>query len=173
MANRRRKEPAYPRISQADFSVLVGITPSATSQLVARGILTLGDDNLFDLPAVIREYIAMARNGRGPGVEASESNIDYHAERARLTKARADEQEIRAAIARGEAISVEDAKEAATAIGAAVQSQIKALRASLPPMLEGMTPQQMTRKIAGETDKILLALSDSSLAIYKPKKDKP
>jgi len=31
----------------------------------------------------------------------------------------------------------------------------------------------MTRKIAGETDKILLALSDSSLAIYKPKKDKP
>ena len=169
---RPRRQLEFPRVTQAEFSAFAGVTPGLVSQLVARGILTKGDDDKFDLSAVTKEYILHVREGRGRGAEASESNIDYHVERARLTKAKADEQEIRAAIARGEAISVEDAKEAATSIGAAVQSQIKALRATLPPMLEGLTPQQMTRKIAGETDKILTALSDSSLAIYKTKGQK-
>lgn len=157
-------------LSHSDFAKLVGCSRQLVSRHVENGELPANADGKIDPWQAVPLWIERIKNPMLNGATRADEAVEYKVELARLTKAKADREEINAAIAKSEVIGVEDAKEAALAIGAAVQSQIKSLRASLPPMLEGMTPAQMTKKIAGETDKILLSLSDSSLTIYKPKK---
>jgi len=64
-------------------------------------------------------------------------------------------------------ISVIDVKEAYIKLGSIIRAGIMRLQADLPPVLEGLEPSQMAKRISESADKLLTELSDSASELWQ------
>lgn len=64
-------------------------------------------------------------------------------------------------------ISVIEVKEAYVKLGSIIRAGIMRLQADLPPVLEGLEPSQMAKRISESADKLLTELSDSASELWQ------
>lgn len=92
-------------VNQAAICAALNLTHTHVQQLTKDGVIVKDGRNNYDLIESVRRYIKRLK-----GQEGSQSGADYYAERARLTRAQADEREIKNAKAKGELIPIEAAE---------------------------------------------------------------
>ncbi len=73
--------------------------------------------------------------------------------------------ELRADIAEGKAINLEDLTICLTKIGSVLKAQLSKLRADMPPMLYGLSQAEMTKRIGDAVEKTLQGIVDELEAI--------
>ncbi|MGB0734222.1 MAG: hypothetical protein ACPGPF_10665 [Pontibacterium sp.] len=92
-------------VNQAAVCAALGLSHVQVQRLAQDGVIVKDSRNNYDLIASTKRYIKRLK-----GQEGSAEGADYYAERARLTKAQADEREIKNAKARGDLIPIEVAE---------------------------------------------------------------
>lgn len=94
-------------VNQAAVCACIGLQSSQVNKLEQDGIIIKLDHNKYDLVRSVRNYINHITGREASGSEGS----DFYAERARLTKAQADERELIVLKNRGELVHIEKASQ--------------------------------------------------------------
>lgn len=98
------------KLTNSEMADLLGISNHRISALVKKGILIRSSANQYPLKPSITNYCNLLRGKKvGSGsTDDTEDGVDYYSERARLTKAQADEKEILAAKAAGRLVKISE-----------------------------------------------------------------
>jgi phage terminase Nu1 subunit (DNA packaging protein) len=92
-------------VNQAAICAALNISSTHVNRLEKEGVIIKLDNNRYDLIRSVKRYIKRLK-----GDEGSENGSDYYAERSRLTKAQADERELKIKKERAELIPIQTAE---------------------------------------------------------------
>ena len=133
-----------------------GITERRVRQLKTEGFIREYKKGLYRLDEATQQYIRFLQKG---GTDASV--IDYQAEKAKLIKAKRENEEIELAKKRQEVHSSDEIEQALKDILINFKTRIMAIPAKLSPVLAKKTDKaEIFALIKDETDKALEELSD-------------
>lgn len=133
------------------------LTPKRIKQLTDKGILTEFKPGLYDREKARVDYIRYLRD-KNPDTE---ENIDYQTERARLVRAKRQNEEMDLAVKNGELHKAEDIERVMTAMLINFKSRLSAIPAEqAPKLLEKKDADSIAKLLAKEIKKALLELSD-------------
>lgn len=90
-------------VNQAAICDCLGLDSSQVNKLENDGVIIKESHNKYNLVKSVRNYI----NSITGRESSNSSGADYYAERARLTKAQADERELKVKIAKGELVYID------------------------------------------------------------------
>jgi len=141
-------------VNQAAVCAALDLSTTHVNRLEKEGIVIKLDHNKYDLIKSIKRYIKRLK-----GQEGSQSGEDYYAERARLTKAQADEREIKNAKAKGELIPIEVAEMVWCDAAILLRNNLLNLPNKLSHVVAPLTE---TPEIAEEIKKELIHVLESS-----------
>lgn len=140
-------------VNQAAVSAALGVSHGAVADLERKGIVVKHGRNQYDLIESTRRYIRSLKGQIG-----DDEGTDYYAERARLTKAQADERELKILIQRGELIPIKTAESVWCDAAITLRNNIL----SIPNKLSHVVaPLENTAEIAEEIKKELIATLES------------
>ena len=124
--------------------------------LLDKNIITESAPGLFDLARVIPQYIEYIRKG---GTE--EETTDYNVERAKLVKAKRENEELELALKRKELHRTEDIEQVMTDTLIRFKTRLLAVPAKVSPILAKKTNQtEIFEIIKSATDEALEELAD-------------
>lgn len=133
------------------------LTPKRIKQLTDKGILTEFKPGLYDREKARVDYIRYLRD-KNPDTE---ENIDYQTERARLVRAKRQNEEMELAVKNGELHKAEDIERVMTAMLINFKSRLSAIPAEqAPKLLEKKDADSIAKLLTKEIKKALLELSD-------------
>lgn len=133
------------------------LTPKRIKQLTDKGILTEFKPGLYDREKARVDYIRYLRD-KNPDTE---ENIDYQTERARLVRAKRQNEEMDLAVKNGELHKAEDIERVMTAMLINFKSRLSAIPAEqAPKLLEKKDADSIAKLLTKEIKKALLELSD-------------
>lgn len=133
------------------------LTPKRIKQLTDKGILTEFKPGLYDLEKARVDYIRYLRD-RNPDTE---ENIDYQTERAKLVRAKRQNEEMDLAVKNGELHKAEDIERVMTAMLINFKSRLSAIPAEqAPKLLEKKDADSIAKLLTKEIKKALMELSD-------------
>ena len=141
-------------VNQAAVCAALDVSTTHVNRLEKEGVIIKLDHNKYDLIKSIKRYIKRLK-----GQEGSQSGKDYYAERARLTKAQADEREIKNSKAKGELIPIEVAEMVWCDAAILLRNNILSLPNKLSHVVAPLTS---TPEIAEEIKKELVHVLESS-----------
>ncbi|WP_421906796.1 hypothetical protein [Mameliella sp.] len=123
-------EPIPALVKEAEMGRILGLGPNRIRDLAAQGRLVKPKRGYFDVRASLLTYIEdlrlrANRAPKGPG-SAGGGNTELSAEKLRLTKAQADERELKNAAARGELIPAQEVRAAWTSYTIALRQAVLA-----------------------------------------------
>lgn len=157
--------PTYP---VATIAKLLLLTDRRVQQLTKEGVIPKAERGRYELAPAVQGYVRYLQDRSHRG---SDSPIDYHAEKARLTKAQADQAEIDLAKARGDVCSVEQVERNLSGLFAQVQTNIRNVPDRVVSSLIGMTDEREFKTVLlREIDLVLTALAESDVLI-EPSED--
>jgi phage terminase Nu1 subunit (DNA packaging protein) len=131
----RAKTPTYP---VGTIAKLLLISERRVQQLTRDGVIPRADRGRYELAPAVQGYIRFLQERTIGG--GNSGPIDYHAEKARLTKAQADTAEIELARARGEVAPVAEFEKATTRLMAIIRANVMNV------------PARAVLQLLGETD---------------------
>ena len=105
------------------------------------------------------EQLAAKLANRQPS-KPTQSGSALHDAKLKKLLAEARTAELRADLAEGKAINLDDLCIVLTKLGATLKAQLSKLRAELPPMLYGLSQGEMTNRIADAVDRTLQGIVD-------------
>lgn len=122
-------EPIPAMVNEAEMARLLGITANRVRTLARDGMLHRPVRGRYDVRASLKTYIGDLRDkasrlGYAGGKQSANSELS--AEKLRLTKAQADEREIKNAAARGELIPAQEVRAAWTSYTIALRQAVLA-----------------------------------------------
>jgi len=119
------KPPEFPRViwGATQLAALLGQTTRNLQLLAEKGIAVKTERGKYDVFATVRNVINDLRAGTTD--EGMDAKGKWEVERARLTKERADQMEIKNALLRGEIVLIEDAAELLRAEAGSVRAAIE------------------------------------------------
>jgi len=131
---------------------LLDLTERRVQQLARDGVIPKADNGRYDLVQAVRGYIKYLRDrAQGNGAPA-----DAHAERARLTRLKADREEIELFQLRGELVPVDEAAALLEQVIVACRSRILAIPTRAAPLVA-------RKRKAAEVREILTRVTDEAL----------
>lgn len=129
------KNPSYP---VGTIAKLLLMTERRVQQLASEGVIPKSDRGRYDLVGAVQGYVRYLQDRSiTPG---NAGTVDYHAEKARLTKAQADTAEIELAKLRGDLASIDDFERAQAVSAATIRTNIMSV------------PQRVVIRLLGETN---------------------
>jgi len=140
--------PTYPA---STIAKLLDLTERRVRQLASEGIIPKAAGGRYDLVASVRGYVRHLRT-RGIG----EGTLDAHSERARLTRLKADREELELAQLRGELVPVDEAAALLEKVIVACRSRILAIPNRAAPLVS-------RKRKAAEVREILTRITDEAL----------
>ncbi|SES66017.1 hypothetical protein [Paracoccus homiensis] len=126
---------AYP---VGTIAKLFNLTERRVQQLSKEGVIPKTAQGRYELVPAVQGYVRYLQE-RALGQQPAEGAIDYHAEKARKTRAEADLAEMDAALRRGELIEA-----------AMVGSSWQAVMREIQSKLLGQTPARIASLVIGE-----------------------
>lgn len=114
------------------------LTDRRVQQLTAEGVIPKAERGRYELAPAVQGYIRFLQE-RSLG-NTEKTPVDYHVEKARLTKAQADMAEIELAQLRGDVGAIKDFERAQAAAFAAIRTNCLNI------------PQRVVTQLLGETD---------------------
>lgn len=141
-------------VTQSAICAALGLSHTQVQNLVKQNVVVKVDSNRYDLIQSCSRYINQLK-----GQASSGSDLDYYAERARLTRAQADEREIKNAKSRGELIPIEVAESVWCNAAILLRNNLLNLPNKLSHVVAPLTD---TPEIAEEIKKELIHVLESS-----------
>jgi phage terminase Nu1 subunit (DNA packaging protein) len=142
------------------LSALIGESLTTIDDWRRKGcpFLKKGNNVVFSVPKVVQ----WKRKGDSLAAKIASERLDLVQEQARLAKARADDQEMKNAVRRGELIDVEDVVAAYAPFGREVRQRLLAMGSVVGPRVGKSVEEQrrISAAINAETFKALKALSE-------------
>lgn len=152
--------PTYP---VATIAKLLLLSDRRVQQLTKEGVIPKAERGRYELAPAVQGYIRFLQER---SLRSDSSPIDYHMEKARLTKAQADSAEIEAAKARQDVASVKQIEKNLAGLFAEVRTNIRNIPDRVVSSLIGMTDEREFKNIlAREIDLALDALAESDVLI--------
>lgn len=147
--------PTYP---VATIAKLLLLSDRRVQQLTAEGVIPKAERGRYELAPAVQGYIRYLQERSHGGKTAGP--IDYHTEKARLTKAQADTAEIELAKARGELAPVPEFEKAQTKMMANIRANVMNVPARAVLQLLGETDETKFKQRL--RDELTLALEQSA-----------
>lgn len=152
--------PTYP---VATIAKLLMLSDRRVQQLTKEGVIPKAERGRYELAPAVQGYVRFLQER---SLRSDSSPIDYHMEKARLTKAQADSAEIEAAKARQDVASVKQIEKNLAGLFAEVRTNIRNIPDRVVSSLIGMTDEREFKNIlAREIDLALDALAESDVLI--------
>ena len=140
-AKAEKKTPTTPTYPVGTIAKLLMLTERRVQQLTADGVIPKAERGRYELAPAVQGYIRFLQE-RSLG-NTDKTPVDYHVEKARLTKAQADTAEIELAMLAGEVASIKDFERAQAAAFAAIRTNCMNI------------PQRVVTQLLGETDETI------------------
>lgn len=152
--------PTYP---VSTIAKLLLLSDRRVQQLTKEGVIPKAERGRYELAPAVQGYIRYLQER---SLRTDSSPIDYHMEKARLTKAQADSAEIEAAKARGEVCSVAVIERNLAGVFAEVKTNVRNIPDRVVSGLIGMTDEREFKAVLlREIDLVLDALAESDVLI--------
>lgn len=152
--------PTYP---VATIAKLLLLSDRRVQQLTKEGVIPKAERGRYELAPAVQGYVRFLQER---SLRSDSSPIDYHMEKARLTKAQADSAEIEAAKARQDVASVKQIEKNLAGLFAEVRTNIRNIPDRVVSSLIGMIDEREFKNIlAREIDLALDALAESDVLI--------
>ena len=163
----RKREPETAIVSTSVLCDYLGVTERNLHQLVQAKILPKHDHAQYDLKACTRAYINYIKTRIEGSKKATESTLT--SERARLTKAKADEAEINAKERKGDLVAVDAVEQAWEKIGSVLRSRLLTVPAKIAARLAlAKTAPDAQRIVEREITDALNELSKTNVMHEEP-----
>lgn len=160
------KSPTYP---VATIAKLLMLSDRRVQQLTKDGVIPKAERGRYELAPAVQGYIRFLQER---SLRSDASPIDYHVEKARLTKAQADTAEIELAKARSDVASVAQIERNLANLFAEVRTNIRNIPDRVVSSLIGSTDEREFKAVLlREIDLVLTALAVSDVLI-EPSDDK-
>lgn len=157
------KSTAAPTYPVAIIAKLLLLSDRRVQQLTKEGVIPKAERGRYELAPAVQGYVRFLQER---SLRSDSSPIDYHMEKARLTKAQADSAEIEAAKARQDVASVKQIEKNLAGLFAEVRTNIRNIPDRVVSSLIGMTDEREFKNIlAREIDLALDALAESDVLI--------
>lgn len=157
------KSAAAPTYPVATIAKLLLLSDRRVQQLTKEGVIPKAERGRYELAPAVQGYVRFLQER---SLRSDSSPIDYHMEKARLTKAQADSAEIEAAKARQDVASVKQIEKNLAGLFAEVRTNIRNIPDRVVSSLIGMTDEREFKNIlAREIDLALDALAESDVLI--------
>lgn len=157
------KSTAAPTYPVATIAKLLLLSDRRVQQLTKKGVIPKAERGRYELAPAVQGYVRFLQER---SLRSDSSPIDYHMEKARLTKAQADSAEIEAAKARQDVASVKQIEKNLAGLFAEVRTNIRNIPDRVVSSLIGMTDEREFKNIlAREIDLALDALAESDVLI--------
>lgn len=157
------KSTAAPTYPVATIAKLLLLSDRRVQQLTKEGVIPKAERGRYELAPAVQGYVRFLQER---SLRSDSSPIDYHMEKARLTKAQADSAEIDAAKARQDVASVKQIEKNLAGLFAEVRTNIRNIPDRVVSSLIGMTDEREFKNIlAREIDLALDALAESDVLI--------
>jgi len=133
------------------------LTPKRIKQLTEKGILSEYKPGLYEMEKARLAYIHYLRN-QNPDTE---ENIDYQTERAKLVRAKRQNEEMELAVKTGELHRAEDIERVMSNMLINFKARLSAIPAEQAPKLADTDdPDKVQKMLSKEIKKALMELSD-------------
>ena len=156
--------PTYP---VGTIAKLLMLSERRVQQLTAEGVIPKAERGRYELAPAVQGYIKFLQERTlGPGHSGP---IDFHAEKARLTKFQADTAEIELAKARAEVVSVRAVEKNLSNVFAQIRANLRNIPDRVVSALIGTTDERKFKTVLmEEIDMALDALADADVMIEEP-----
>lgn len=157
--------PTYP---VGTIAKLLMLSDRRVQQLTKEGVIPKAERGRYELAPAVQGYIRYLQER---SLRSDQSPIDYHTEKARLTKAQADREEVEAAKAMGEVVSVKQVETNLANLFAEVRANFRNVPDRVVSALIGSTDEREVKAVLlREIDLVLHALAESDVLI-EPSED--
>lgn len=154
------KAPTYP---VATIAKLLMLSDRRVQQLTKEGVIPKAERGRYELAPAVQGYIRFLQER---SLRSDASPIDYHVEKARLTKLQADTAEIELAKAREDVASVAQIERNLSGLFAEVRTNIRNIPDRVVSSLIGSTDEREFKTVLlREIDLVLTALAESDVLI--------
>lgn len=154
--------PTYP---VGTIAKLLLLTERRVQQLTAEGVIPKAERGRYELAPAVQGYIRYLQE-RSLAPSKGGGPVDYHAEKARLTKAQADTAEIELAMLRGEVASIKDFERAQAGAFASIRTNCLNIPQRVVTQLLGETDETIFKeKLREEITRALVAASEEPIAL--------
>lgn len=162
------KSTAAPTYPVATIAKLLLLSDRRVQQLTKEGIIPKAERGRYELAPAVQGYIRFLQER---SLRSDSSPIDYHMEKARLTKAQADTAEIELAKARQDVASVKQIEKNLAGVFAEVRTNIRNVPDRVVSSLIGMTDdREFKARLLREIDLVLDSLAEADVLI-EPSED--
>lgn len=142
---------------------LLLVSERRVQQLAAEGVIQKAERGGYALAPSVQGYIKFLQER---SLRSDQAPIDYHAEKARLTKAQADKAEIESAQMSGDVVNLEQVERSLSNLFAEIRTSIRNIPDRVVSSLIGMTNEREFKNIlTQEIDLALNALSESAVLV--------
>ena len=146
--------PTYPL---GTIAKLLMLSERRVNQLVAAGIIPRAERGRYELAPAVQGYIRFLQDR---SLNASTGDVDFHAEKALLTKAQREMAELDLAKARGEVAPINEFERASAAMDTAIRTNVLNVPARVVLQLLGCTDEtEFKTKLRAE---LVLALDTAA-----------
>lgn len=147
--------PTYP---VATIAKLLMISERRVQQLTKEGVIPKAERGRYELAPAVQGYIRYLQER---SIRSDVSTIDYHVEKARLTKNQADIAEVEAAKARSEVADIEFIQRVWASICAESRIRFRNIPTRVVSALVGETDERKIREVLlSEIDAVLDGMAD-------------
>lgn len=169
MSSKPETKPKAPTYPVAAIAKLLMLSDRRVQQLTKEGVIPKAERGRYELAPSVQGYIRFLQER---SLRSDTSPIDYHAEKARLTKAQADTAEIELAKARADVVSVAQIERNLAGLFAQVQTNIRNVPDRVVSALIGMTDEREFKAVLlREIDQVLTALAESDVLVEPAEDD--
>lgn len=149
------KAPTYP---VATIAKLLMLSDRRVQQLTKEGVIPKAERGRYELAPAVQGYIRYLQER---SLRSDASPIDYHMEKARLTKNQADIAEVDAAKARGEVADIEHIQRVWAGICAESRIRFRNIPTRVVSVLVGETDERKIKDVLqSEIDQVLDGMAD-------------
>lgn len=154
---------AKRHVTQAEFGDLIGVTQSAVSDLVRRGVIQREGKGRIPVASALLAYCAHMR-GIAAGHTSDDGDLDLTAERARKAKEEADRLEMENALRRRQLLDRADVDAAMSGAFARVRARLLNVPSKIAPVVAPSAPAEAEAAIRDVLYEALRELSETTIA---------
>lgn len=153
--------PTYP---VGTIAKLLLMSERRVQQLTVEGVIPKAERGRYELGPAVQGYVRYLQE-RSIAGHTEKTTVDYHVEKARLTKAQADIAEIDLAKVRGEVAPINQVERMVQRAFAEVRAGMRNLPSRVVSQLIGETNEAAFKRVLlGEIDQVLKVLAEADLA---------
>ena len=162
-------KPAAATYPVTTIAKLLMLSDRRVQQLTQDGVIPKAERGRYELAPAVQGYIRYLQER---SLRSDASTIDYHVEKARLTKAQADSAEVEAAKSRGEVCSMDMVERNLANLFAEIRANLRNIPDRVVTGIVGQTDERKIKAILlREIDETLVSLAEADVVIEQSHDD--